>query len=121
MPGWSYSVYVLARKFCGRALAFSAAVVCILWSVGLGLTQSLANSSLCMLILWTSWLILPEADERLQRRRAVGAGFLVAIMFFFRYDMGAGTIAANLVAMVIMTWLQGTGREQIAASACDSN
>src|SRR6185437_5623603 len=103
------SLYLLARKFCGRGLAFSAGFVCMLWSIGLGLTQSLANSSMCMLTLWTSWLILPSTDDRRQRRRALAAGFLAAIIFFFRYDLGAGTVVANLVAMVIMTWLQKPG------------
>ena len=104
--------YLLARKFCGRALAFGAVFVCMVWVVGSEITESLMYPALCLLALWTAWLILPVADERQQRRHALGAGFLTAIMFFVRYDMGLGTVAASLVAAVIMMWLQepGSGR-----------
>ena len=100
------TMYLLVRKFCGRALAAGAAIVCMLWVIGLAMGVGLISQALCILTLWTSWLILPVTDERLQRRRAVAAGALAAITFLFRYDLGVGIVAANVVAMVIMTWLQ---------------
>ncbi len=42
----SWLTVMLARKFCGRAIPLGAALVCILWSLGLGLSQSLANAAL---------------------------------------------------------------------------
>jgi hypothetical protein len=103
------TMYALARKFCSRAIAVAAAVICVLWLIGLMLLESMMNPTLCTLALWTSWLILPQTDDRLQRRRALCAGLLTAIMFLFRYDMAVGFVAANLAAMVIMTWLQERG------------
>ena len=111
------SVYLLARKFCDRVLSFGASLVCIVWSIGLGFYWNLGSSSICMLMLWTAWLILPRTDRRLQCRRAAYAGFLAAIVFFFRYDLGIGTIAASLVAMVIMTWLQEPRESRSTAPA----
>jgi hypothetical protein len=78
----------------------------MLWVIGLVMGVGFLSQALCILTLWTSWLILPEPDERLQRRRALAAGFLAAITFLFRYDLGVGIVAANVVAMVIMMWLQ---------------
>lgn len=100
------SMYVLTRKFCGRAFAFGAAVVSIFWSIGLWLNHSVMNPALCILVLWTSWLILPVSDDRAQRRRAVGAGFLAAMAFLVRYDMGVGTLVADMLAVVMMMWMQ---------------
>ena len=106
------SLYLLSRKLCGRLIAVAAAIVCMLWLIGLGITLSWANAALCMLTLWTSWLILPVSDSRVQRRRALVAGFFAAMMFVLRYDLGVGTVAANLVAMPIMTWLQKPGESR---------
>ena len=104
--GLVVTLYALTRKFCGRHLAAGAAMVGLLWAIGLFMTESLMIPALCTLILWASWLILPVRDVLSQRRRAVGAGVLTAIMFFFRYDVGIEIIAANLVAVVIIRWLE---------------
>ena len=105
--GLVVTLYVLTRKFCGRALAAGAAMVGLLWAIGLIDERRVSLiPALCTLILWASWLILPVRDVLSQRRRAVGAGVLTAIMFLFRYDLAVGTIAANLVAMVIIRWLE---------------
>lgn len=110
--GLVVSVYLLARKLCGRVPALAASIACILWSIGIGLSWNLLNSSFCIFMLWTAWLILPQTDKRLERRRAAFAGFLTAIIFLFRYDLGIGTAAASLVAMVIMRWLQERGESR---------
>ena len=103
------TVYLFARKFCGRALALIAAVSGVLWTIGLMMTISAMNALLCTLTFWTSWLILPATSKRLQRRRAVWAGILAAIMFLFRYDYGVSMVAANLAAAVILIGMQGPG------------
>lgn len=103
------TVYVLARKFCGRALALAAATVGVLWVIGLMMTISAMNALLCALTFWISWLILPVTDGRLQRRRALCAGFLAGVMFLYRYDIGVAIVGAIVAAMVIMVWLQEPG------------
>lgn len=103
--GMVTSLYILVRKFCGRFLAFAAAIVSMLWSLGLLFTIGLMSPTLAILALWTSWLILPVSDERVQRRRAMGAGLLTGIMFLFRYDMGGITVVADMIAVVIMMWI----------------
>ena len=87
--GLVVTLYALTRKFFGRHLAAGAAMVGLLWAIGLFMTESLMIPALCTLILWASWLILPVRDVLSQRRRAVGAGVLTAIMFFFRYDVAS--------------------------------
>ncbi len=67
---------------------------------------SVMNGMLSTLTLWTSWLILPAAGERLQRRRALGAGLLAGVTFLFRYDIGLSVAVANLAAVFAITWLQ---------------
>ncbi len=103
------TLYALARKFCGRGIAFGAGLLCMLWLIGEMMAASISNPGICVLILWTSWLILPVPDDKLQRRRALAAGFLTAVLFFIRYDIGVEIAAANLLATVIMLWMQGPG------------
>ena len=100
------TVYVLTRRFCGRVLTAGAMTLCMLWLIGLMMPESMMYPALSVLALWTSWLIIPVSDERLQRRRALGAGFLAAMMFLFRYDKGVGIVAANLIAVAVMRWMQ---------------
>jgi hypothetical protein len=68
-----------------------------------------AMNALCTLTFLTSWLSLPVGSKRLQRRRAVWAGILPAIMFLFRYDYGVSMVVANLAAAAIMMGMQGPG------------
>lgn len=100
------SLYVLARRFCTRAVAVAALALCLLWIVGVMMLQSLMNPALCTLMLWAAWLILPVGDSRIQRRRAAAAGALAGVAFLFRYDMGLGLLAANLFAAVLMMALR---------------
>jgi hypothetical protein len=100
------TLYALARRFCHRVVAAVVAVVCLLWVIGLTMSQSLMNPALCTLIVWISFLIVPVASKRLQRQRALIAGFLAAIVFLFRYDMAVGLAAANFAAVLAMNWMQ---------------
>jgi dolichyl-phosphate-mannose-protein mannosyltransferase len=110
--GLAATLYVMVRKFCDRALASVAVFVCVLWVIGSTMTESLIPPAVCILTLWTSWLILPVGDERRQRKRSLGAGFLAAVMFLVRHDTALGIVAANFAAVMIMMWLQepGSGR-----------
>ena len=103
------TLYALARKFCGRVIAFGAMLLCMVWLIGEMMMTSISNPAICVLILWTSWLILPVTDDKLQRRRALAAGFLTAVLFFIRYDMGVEIAVANLLAMAMMMWMQEPG------------
>lgn len=100
------SLYIVARRLCGRALAVGAACLSVAWSIGLLMTVTLMNPLLCALTLWASWLILPTSDLRLRRRRALWAGLLAGIMFLFRYDIGLSIAAANVAAIAAMMFLQ---------------
>jgi hypothetical protein len=100
------TIYVLARRFCGRVLTAAAMVLCIVWLIGLMMPESMMYPAQSLLALWTSWLVIPVRDDGVQRRRALGAGFLAAMMFLFRYDKGLGIVAANFMAIAIMRWMQ---------------
>jgi 4-amino-4-deoxy-L-arabinose transferase-like glycosyltransferase len=103
------SLYILARRYCDRGLAFGAAFAGVLWIIGLKMTITAMNALLCTFTFWISWLILPVADQRLQRRRALGAGFLAGVTFLYRYDIGVSIVMASMVAVVIIMWQQEPG------------
>ena len=103
------SMFVLARRFCSRAVSIGAVGLCLLWVIGETMMQSLMNPALCTLTLWTAWLILPVGNPSRQRRRSFAAGLLAAAMFLFRYDMGLGLVAANLTAAWLMLWMREGG------------
>lgn len=100
------TLYALSRRFCGRIPSLMAVTMGSLWLIDLMMLESTNIAAQCILTLWTSWLILPVTDERVQRRRALGAGLLAGMMFLFRYDKGLGIVAANLIATVIVNWMQ---------------
>jgi len=95
------SVYWLTRRYCSRAVSVGAACVCVLWVIGQMMYQSLMNP-LCTFAVWASWLMLPVDNASRQRRNSLVAGLSAAMMFLFRYDMGAGLVAANIASALLM-------------------
>lgn len=100
------SLYVLARTCCRRWIAMAAALLCMVWMVGLMLNQSLMNPALCALILWATWLVIPSREPASQRRRALLAGLLAGLASLFRYDMGLGLVGANLFSALLLLWMR---------------
>jgi hypothetical protein len=103
--GLAVSTYIVSRRFCSRAVSLITTAACVAWIVGELLDLNLITSTVPALALWTCWLILPVRDIRVQRRRAAIAGLFAGISFLFRYDMGIGLLAANLVAAALLYWM----------------
>ena len=82
------TLYVLARRFCGRVLTAGAAALCMLWLIGLMMLESMMYPAMMPADALDVMADLPVSDERLQRRHALVAGFLAAMTFLFRYDKG---------------------------------
>lgn len=99
------SLYILTRRFCSRAISLAAAALCTTWVVGLILLQNLMKSTVPLLALWACWLIVSPEGAVSRRRRSAGAGLLAGTVFLFRYDMGVGIALANLLAAVLILWI----------------
>lgn len=114
--GLVLSTYVLAHKFCSRAISFAVAVLCLLWILGEFMRQGLMNPLIPALALWACWMVVPVNEARLQRRRAAIAGVLSGILFLFRYDMGIGLAVANLFGVGVVLWLRDRDVRRAARS-----
>jgi hypothetical protein len=106
-----FSVYVLARKYCGPRVAILSALLGFLWTSA-DLIQGFGPPLLCIPLLWSTWLIVPVTNATMQRRRAFGAGLLVALVFLFRYDMGVGVACAHALATFIFAMLRADGSKK---------
>ena len=111
------SLYALARQVCGRITAVAVSIVCVLWMVGVGIGQVLQVPLFALVMLWSTWLMLPIFQDKLRPRRALAAGILVAVGTLCRYDYGAGLIACHLLVMAIAIWWRGSGVRPRAAEA----
>jgi Dolichyl-phosphate-mannose-protein mannosyltransferase len=101
------SIYGLTRKFCSRGVSLAAALLCLIWILGLIIEFSFMNSTIPVLTLWGCWFTVPSDEGALQQRRSAAAGLMGGMLFLFRYDMGIGLAAANLFAAAVIEWMRG--------------
>lgn len=116
------TIYALARKFCTELVSFGALLLAILWMIGENLMQSFLISSVCALLLWSTYLTLRKPGAALSRRRVFAAGLLVGILTTFRYDMGFFVAASHVVTLTVALWLDPEERSSrlrsIALQVC---
>jgi hypothetical protein len=114
------TIYVLTRRLCSRSVAAAATIVCMIWMIGIGLTLSVLMSSVCLLILWSTWLILPVFQRTLPTRTALAAGLLVGLATLFRYDTGVALAMAHILTILLAICLRQRGLRSQLRSACSS-
>jgi hypothetical protein len=103
------SLYALAQRICGRLTAAAAFIVCVLWMIGLGIGQVLQVPLFALVMLWSTWLILPIFQGELPVKRTLTAGLLVGLATLCRYDYGAGLIASHVIVMAVAIWWRRGG------------
>lgn len=102
--GLVVSLYALGRRLCGRLIAAAATIICIPWMIGVGLGQVLQVPLFALVMLWSTWLVLPIFQGEMRRRRVFAIGLLVGISTLCRYDYGAALIACHVMVIAIAVW-----------------
>lgn len=97
------SVYWVSRRYCARWIALGAAVLAGLWTAT-DLIQGFLPAAICLLTLWSTWLLVPERTPH-SRWRAFGAGMVVALLFLLRYELGIALAFSHLTALVLFALL----------------
>ncbi|HZQ44965.1 MAG TPA: glycosyltransferase family 39 protein [Acidobacteriaceae bacterium] len=106
------SLYGLARRFCGRSVALATVLCFVLWGIGENFIPSFLLSSVCVLILWSTYLNVVSAQQKVDRRRSFAAGLLVGVLFAFRYDMGVMLVAGHVVAIAVVIYRRARDGER---------
>ena len=113
------SVYGVALGFCRKWVAAGAAIITVLWLIGLHDLPGLPVIPISLLNLISSFLILPVFTGSVLTSRMLAAGALVGVAAMFRYDTGVALLGIHMFAIAIAIWLNPEiNRLRVFASAC---
>ncbi len=98
------TVFMLASRCCHRWLAYVTAAVCMLWILGIGLTEGYATIPVCLLGLLSSACLLTLFPWRAPTTQLYAAGALAGLSALYRYDTGVALLVLQLCVICIAAY-----------------
>lgn len=95
------AVFVIARSFCGRAVAVGTATVTVLWLFCLIYLTGIPVIPVSLLNVVSSALILPVFVRSVSTTRMLAAGALAGVAALFRYDTGVALFGTQTCVIII--------------------
>ena len=91
----------IVATYCRPLFASISAIVCALWLLSIGL-PTIAYSVIpsLLLVLLSSWLLLPFLYSDVKAWKIVPAGCLAGLIILFRYDIGVAVVAVHVLSMI---------------------
>ena len=90
------AVYGIALCYCRRLVSACAAILTVLWLIGLHDLPGTPVTPVSLLNLVSSFLILPAFTREISNKRMLGAGALVGLAAMFRYDTGVALLGTHM-------------------------